>query len=938
MKSGTNQMHGSLFGFVQTTSLDAVNPYDRLAAITDPANATAYLTKSDSLNDWGGSVGGPIVKNKLFYFIAFERYMQDMWNVGPNSRTIPTDAMMGLDSSGNVVPYADLSPMLTTSSIVTTDKCGNTVYQGAIFNSATDCVFVDNQIPTNLISAKTEQILQLYHKYYAPESSSTLNDAGPADQPDPWFHDTRSSIKADYNISAKDHLSGSFYWDAYPRLQADQGGVWSTKAPYGGPMANSYWQRDKSPGTRLSEAHTFTANLLNTVYATFNRFYNPSIAASQSGKWDSQLGLLNGAGNFPLIYFDTGMYTNGANYQNGWNFSPLGSEFNDWYAGQTFLYSDELVWSHGRHNLKFGAEFRALQLNDHPDFDAFQDGFPIIFDPSTTAGDWYDWGGYQRVGNAFGSFLLGQVYNAESSNNDPEYGRRKTFSAYASDDIKVNPRLTVDLSLRWDFNGRYHEKYGHWSSFELGDMNPISGEIGEYEYLTNGSQSFERRQDYYNYSPHIGVAYKLTEKAVARANIGIFFTPLNLNQWGGVPYQESGDVGFHSVTQEGYEVTGTSFDWDNGYSPTSVQVKTPIYTTSDVVSVDPRALTPGNTQEYSVGVQRELDRLTKLDVNWIQSHSYHLQSGFFVTDQPTVANMQNFELYGQFPASYATNPYWGYGDDGWQGITPYPQVYANYGGPLFSVGSPLGNSDYKGLQFSVTRRSDKGLSLQGSYVWSRTHGDIDSDFQEQWYTGSLQNIYDLKDEAKDIEDFDETHVVKGYIIYNLPFGRDKKFLATANPLLNTVVEGWSLNGDFHYNTGTPISVHSTNYYPGFSAVYVDLVPGCKLTTGKRTLFQPYLNTSCFQNPTDYQLGTGGNYQSQVRNPGFSNEDLGLHKSVPMGEDGRYNFTFRLEFYNLFNRDELSGPDTNMSDSTFGEILTNANIGGRTGQLGARLTF
>ena len=238
-----------------------------------------------------------------------------------------------------------------------------------------------------------------------------------------------------------------------------------------------------------------------------------------------------------------------------------------------------------------------------------------------------------------------------------------------------------------------------------------------------------------------------------------------------------------------------------------------------------------------------------------------------------------------------------------------------------------------------------GSRCMGSYNWSRTHGDVDSDFQELWGIGSLQNTYDLKDEAKDISDFDETHIVKGYIIYNLPIGRGKWMMSNDRALADAFVGGWSLDGDFHYNTGTPISVHSTNYYQGFNAVYADLVSGCKLTTGTRKLFQPFLNTSCFQNPNPGayggaapQLGNGGNYQSQVRNPGLATEDLGLHKSVAMGPEGRYNLTFRLEFFNVFNRDALAGPDTNMADGTFGQIINYGGIGGRVGQFGARFTF
>src|ERR1019366_927423 len=134
--------------------------------------------KSDSLSDWGGSFGGAVVKDKLFYYGAFERYMQAMWSVGPNTRTVPTDAMMGLDSTGSVVTNANLGPMLSTGTPFGTDSCGNTIYKGAIFDPNTGCVFVGNLIPTSMISHKTAQILQLYHQYYAPESSTLpTNDA-----------------------------------------------------------------------------------------------------------------------------------------------------------------------------------------------------------------------------------------------------------------------------------------------------------------------------------------------------------------------------------------------------------------------------------------------------------------------------------------------------------------------------------------------------------------------------------------------------------------------------------------------------------------------------------------------------------------------------------------------------------------------------------------
>ncbi len=941
LKSGANEIHGSLFGFLHSTSLDALSASNHLGILTDPANAAAYARKSDTLSDWGGSVGGAIVKNKLFYYASFERYMQAMWSLGPNSRTVPTDAMMGLNADGSVAQFADLSAMLSPGVPVMTyggtpavDSCGNPVYKGAIVNPATSvggafgCVFVNNQIPTSLISGTTAKILQLYHKYYAPESSLIANDAGQAYNPDPWFHNTQTSVKIDYNLSDRHHINGSFYYDNYPRINADQGGVWSANSPDGGPMANSYWHDTTAPSVRLSDTYTFSPSLINTAHFTLNRFRNPSIAVSQSGGWDKALNFADGAGNFPLITFSSGMYTNGGNYQNGWGFSNLGSQFNDFYAANTFIYNDEVNWNKGRHNYRFGAEFRAMQFNSHPDSGTFNN---VTFDPTSTAPAWYDFNAYNQVGNAFASFLLGDAYLATATSPDPQYGRRKAFSLYAMDDYKVSSRLTLNLSLRWDYNSPYKEKNGHWSSFVTDALNPVTKEMGEYQYLTSGSQSFERYQDWFNFAPHIGAAYKLNNKTVARANVAVFFVPLNLNTWGGIPYQQTGNPGYFQHSSE------SNFNWDNGYVPTLSQVKTPDYTQWGAVSIDPHALTPGNTQQWTVGVQREVARDTKIEVSWIESHSYHLQSGTLATNQPTVANMQAYVKNGTYPASY--NGYFGYGGTGpgWQGITPFPQVAVAYG-PLFSVGAPRGNADYKSFQVSATKRASHGLSLQASYVWSRAHGDVDSSFNELWWAGSLQNVYDLKDEAKDISDFDMTHIVKGYIIYELPFGHGKALLQNAGTVANAIVGGWSLNGDFHYNTGTPISLHSTNSYPGFNSVYINLVAGCKLTNGSPSFGKQWLNAICFQNPAAGQLGTAGNFLSQIRNPGLATEDLGLHKSFGLGSSERYRLSLRLEFFNIFNRHQLGGPDTNLSDPNFGQIISFGGLGGRVGQFGARFTF
>jgi len=939
MKSGSNAMHGSLFGFLHDKNLNALSANAKLNAqnATTDFNRATYLKKVDSLSNWGGSFGGPIKKDKLFYQFAFERYMASNWNLGAMNSTVPTDAMMGLNADGSLASYADLSAQLDTSKILGVDKAGHTIYGGSIVDPSTGLVFAGNLIPTSAISKTTAKILQLYHKYYAPESTTWQNNALPAASL-PWNHITESSIKIDYNINDRHRVNGSFIYNDYPRILADQGGVWSPTAGNGGPFANSYWHETKSPSIRVADYYTITPTLVNSARATMNRFYNPSTATSQAGGWNSALGLNAGVGNFPKINFHgNGWYGNSGTPADSYtqHMTGLGSQFNDFYAANTYIYNDDLTWTYGHHTVKFGVEWRAMQFNNHPD----SGNYSITFDPGTTGT------AYNQNGSAFASFLLGDMFDGSSLGaTDNLYGRRKSFSAFAEDTYAVSKKLTLDYAIRWDFNMRYKEKYGHWSNFNMDEMNSVTGLKGAYDYLTSGDQSFEKNQHYLHFSPHVGASYQVDRKTVARSSFSIFYVPLNANTWGGIPYQSTGNPGYYDINQ----TSGTT-NWDNGWTGKVSRNQSPAHTQWGTVSIDPNALLMGNSMQWMAGVQRELPCAIKLDVSWIQSWSHHLHNGALRTNQPTIETYRGFLANGKLPSSY--NGYFGnFGSNGgpwYAGLTPYPQAAIGWGN-IFSVDSPLGNSTYKGLQISASKRAGHGVSFQGSYVWSRTRGDSDSSMSETWGFGSIQNIYDLASERKDIASFDVTHVVKGYVLYELPFGQGKALFGQVGNITNQIIGGWSLNAGFHYNTGSPMSIHSTNSYPGFGSVYVNLVSGCSMKNGSPAIGKQWINPNCLANPdaTTGQLGTAGNFIEQLRYPGQASEDMSLSKAVSFGANARYKLSFRVDFFNVFNRNTKSGVDTNLFDydpkkpttSTFGRVTSYGGQGGRVGQIGARLSF
>jgi hypothetical protein len=928
LKSGTNAWHGSAFGFLHNEFLDA-NSYTSkyLAGIdipqamadNNPAQAaifrSIYSRPKNRLSDWGGSFGGPIFKNKTFFYAAYERYQFDNNGLANAGSTVPTLAFLN----------GDFGALLDHNTVLGTDGVGNTVYKGAIFDPTTGNVFVNNLIPQNRISATSRKIIDIYKQQYAPITPGLIqNNAMPASQPAPMYHQNLYSVKLDHSINDKHRLAGSLIYAKMPRLLADQGGIWSPGSTNGGPLANAYNHTTNAPSIRFSDSYTFSPNVLNVFNVTFNRFHNPSNAASQSGDWSKTLGLGDfGAGNFPLVYFQ-GINSDQHRYVNGQAIDEtyLGSQFNDFYTANTIIYGDNLSWVHGRHVTKFGAEFRAQQFNSHGDF-----GVPkIIFDPAQTSGPFGD------TGFGFASFELGLVNHASVSVPNNTYGRRKGVSFYVQDDIKVTDRLTLNADLRWDFNGRYHEKYGHWSNFNTTAINPVTGLPGALEFAKDGSDSFEREQNYHNFSGHIGVAFQLTPKTVVRGSFGVFYVPLNMNTWGGIPY------GFNPGFVPNNEV-GTVFNWDNGYPGTPVDIgKDPNFTKWGMVSISPKALTLGNQQQWTIGVQRELTRDMRLDVSYVQSRSYHLQSGILQGNQPKLSDYTAMTQAGQTWNWISSPTFNGFG---WASVAPFPNVAMTWG-PLFYVGSPYGNADYRSLQLSMNKRGPSGLSFQVSYNFSNAHGDVDNSFQELWSAGPIQDVYNLEQERNTISPFDVKHIVKGYINYELPFGKGRAFAAGIGPVLNGFIGGWTLTSGFHYSSGTPMRITANTWYPGINNVYANFDPSCDLKLNSdAALGDSYFNGACFSNPPNGEFGNATGYLDNLRNRGLATEDLGVNKALTFGHDGRYKLSLRAQFFNVFNRHSRGGVNTTIGDANFGKV-TRYTLGGspgaRQGQLGARFTF
>jgi len=964
LKSGTNKFHGSVFGYGHNEFLDANSWTNDLTGATK-TKARAW--------DYGASIGGPILKDKLFFFGAFERYTQNDFTLGTYTQFVPTTAMLS----------GDFSALLNTSKVLGTDKAGNTIYQGAIFDPMTGNVFPGNVIPTNRFSTVAQKIIPLYQKYYAPQQPGLNgNDRFPVSN-SPFQTPNQGVVKLDYSLGSKDKLSGSWILDNRPRTLLDSGGVWAAGTSDGGPLSNARVQLVKGDQFRVSEAHTITPSMVNVFNETFNWYWNGNQPASTGTDWNSVLGFgSTGEDNFPQISFGGAV--------NGIGITSIGNKWQGHFVSATFITGDRLTWTKGRHTMSFGGDFWDYQVNSHAGsgINAFN------FIPNTTDG-----GFTGQAGFGFASFLLGDVSNASQGTAFDLYGRRKSLDLFAQDSYKVTSKLTLSAGLRWQYSWRFHEEYGRWANFDLGQIDPKYGTPGRLVFPTSSGDSFEKKEYWDGLGPQMGFAYSPARKWVVRGSFSLTLLPPNAPQFDGVP-----DA--FAPQYQGTNSVNTSFNWNGGYpgvfKPGSTSVDPGSF--FGLVYTDPHSLMPGFADTINVGVQYELTPNMRLEVAYVGNRGHHLPDTALAWNEPSAAAFLNVEKanpglqpYGDFsswnfsgtgctkgggvPSGFGfgapyvgiTCPYTGFGvnsagqalGSGLAAIAPSPQLaawsvnYFTY--DLYYAGLPIGQTSYNSMVVDLVKRSGRGLTMDLNYSYSRQRGDTYTSAQEYnaYYT-PVQDFGNISAAANSLTSYDLTHIVKGYVTYQLPFGRGQRWLSDKRGVLNALVGGWSANTIVLYTSGQPMHIGVTQpFYPIWGNFYPNFTPnpsgpagtsgfsGAAAAAPNSTYYYPYFPQSVATAPvskdgTVVGFGSGGAYDGALRCPGQANENASLLKYFRIGSDGQYQLSLRVEFYNLFNRhyyaiNGCGGNPTNVGDSNFAAV-TGVNSTQRTGQFGVRFTF
>ena len=900
VKSGTNGFHGSLYEFLRNDVMDARGFF-------------SASTPVHRENEFGFTVGGPVYipkvyngKNKTFFFTDFNWYKlragaQNSIGSVPDQAFRNGDLSGLVDSNGRQIQIYD--PATTT----------------AVAGGFTRTPFANNMIPINRISPVSLNILKfvpqailpgIYNNY--PGTGSTIQNYRD------WI------TKVDQYIGSKHHFSGTWVEGWRP----DNGPYSILPNPVESTRDGNNWVKI----ARFNYDLTITPTLLNTFRVGFNRQHQLLFAPETATNYGQQVGISGMNDGFPAVSW--GAFT--ALAQNQDRIEPVSN---------TFLYADTVSWTKDKHNLKFGADFRKLQHNGrYPSRDAYYSFSPLetAFPSGPTK---------STTGNEFASFLLGQVDGASEYINNVVVGERNTYlGLYAIDDWKVTPKITLNLGLRWDVYTPYQEVANRYSIMDPTAPNPAAGGIpGAYVYAGGsagtapftGSNRLTTNQntDWKNFAPRMGLAWKLTNREVIRAGYGISYYP-------------NGGLGGGNVTSvsDGYatQANFTSLDsgvhpafvWDNGFPqnyPRPPTINAGLNVGLSANQWWDNASKPMYKQDYNFTEETQLTSSVVLDIAYVGAKSTRLATGAVNPDQVNPIYLGLGSLLQDdinSPAVVAAGfkaPYAGFTGSLAQALRPFPQ----YNGVGTENSANIGNATYNALQTKIEKRFSKGLWVLASYTWSKTITDSNSTLGGFFSPGARDNYNRTLEKALAVFDV-PSRLTVGFN-YELPIGPGKAVLSTG--VASKILGGWQINGILTYQSGTPIQVSANNTLPLFNGGNTPNSIAGQTVVHSCSGFDPaaglLLNSAAFSVPGTNQFGTSAQVLPNARNCAVYNEDLGLMKRFYFNE--KTYFELRFEMFNAFNRVVFGGPASNINNSNFGQVTSQANTP-RNGQVALKFIF
>ncbi len=825
-RSGTNEFHGAAYEFLRNDSLDARTFF---------AAGKAPLR----YNIFGVSIGGPIKKNKTFFFFNWE---------GARRRT-------GRTFSGDDIPHLSEVQGDFSNRVDTT-----------ILDPLTTDPFPNSTIP----QARMDPLGRQFAGFYPapnranditrrPRNNYLFNVSNPLTQ-------NSYTTRVDHYFGPSDRIFGRY--TASPNTAVNQPRFPVEVAdPNAANISNDHNQ------VTIAWIHNFSPTLINDFrYNWGNRSHINRSFGWQSGK-NGELGVGGVDPTFFASIFPTGLTRLGAG--NHERVVPI---------VKTIQAINNLTWITGSHQFKFGFNFR---------YSRFQD------EQNQRAGGRFNFND-RATGDGLASLLLGWTTGASLLDNDPIHPRTDYVAAFVQDDWKVTPNLTLNLGLRWAMDTPRWEEDNQQSSFDIGQINPVSGNLGAMTFAgRDGRNKYSHGFDRNNFGPRLGFAYRPRNDLVIRGGYGIVYYPVYISQvatrfaagFSKLASFSSSDGGFTPafLFKDGLPPPppGEALDASFGAVPLGSRPRFSPEFLQDNHS-------NGYSHQWNFTVQKQLQGNSVFELSYLGNMGHQLSSNILNINMIPLVN-------GRGPDRQS------------QSLRPYPQF-----NNVNLVYPDFGNSAYHALNAKMEKRYTGGLSYLLNYTWSKFLDDVEAATELAGGQGNGYQHIELRHLDRSLSGNHTPHRFIASVVYDLPFGKNRKF-DIQNPVLNVLVGGWGLGTITELRSGIPYGVvERTNRSNTFShSQRSDLVGDPELSTSRprSELLAEYFNTSAFAAPGVGVFGSSP--RTMCCGPGFVGVDISAHKWFDLTE--RYRLQFRTDLFNIINRASFSNPGSVRGSGGFGRI-------------------
>jgi len=918
LKSGTNKYHGAAYEFARRSWLDADTWQNDYLNAKQSHSATKGQHKLDQL---GAEVGGPVVlpklyngKDKTFFLLGYENWDEKVPNTLVTSVPDPKWYKEGDFSNLTWWDGSKYAPM--------------TIYDPTSIHDDGTGKLVRNAFPKNKITA-INSVAQKLLSYYPEPNLKTASGTNPFANnyttPNPTTDTYRNVLaKLDQNISSSDRFTLRYgYWERW-ETRSDNGMPGEAKSG-----AEPFGQHGSTFATDW--VHTFTPTLLldfrGIVSARYNGWHNgPSNLSPNSLGWSG-----TGLGNhMPSMTIS--------------EFASLGNGGSNTDIENMAAIFPSVTWIKGNHTLHFGVDARDIQKA----VKSSTSGVSLSVARGWTQYDYLQ--GDQASGNSVASMLLGNMDSGNNQINPQAYWTQHYIAPFIQDDWKIGRRLTINLGLRYDYNGPQSERHNRVDyAFDTTSVNPIDSQIN-HSLIPGGSAikggvTFAgvngKPTTFYapvktNFQPRVGFAYAVDDRTVVRGGVGkMFKNPVP----GGNQYGFSSTTPFDGTEDKGKTAKNTLTNpFPYVIQPTGSSQGALTGLGQGPWFINPNYKTPGIWQ-YSFSVERQFLKSDTVEIGYVGSRATNQDSSDNINHwNPTYQATCNIEMGGSHhvcddDANYATNPFQGI--SAFNGSSYYTASTIQYGNltrPYTAFGDITewqlndGKTWYNSLQVVALHRWNKDLTMHGTWTWSKL---MDSG-------GYADQTYRIK--SRSIDSNDITHRITLSGVYNLPVGRGRLLLGQTNRLIDAAVGGWELGALYVFQTGTPWGLpggleyqhnaklnrsvdKGTGYIRGVAAC----VDNTDNETGAHTAYSNNYTGTCSQANFVVRPSYGATQNvvfTGVRIPNLQQFDANLAKNFAIVNDVKLQF--RLEAFNALNHPLWQlGYEGSASDPNFGTIQRGA---------------